>query len=140
MSRTLPRITRDRSRGRSFSCRCPRSEGIPTRHESIEKPMSEVPLHRLYLHYSELPYSLRVLYTAVLLVLGLAYVFAGIYLYHTYAGRAGGSPMVLSYQDVVVAYRGSGQGSRLEAALRGPMRTMLPADQIAPITTWIKEG
>ncbi len=30
------------------------------------------PLHRLYHHYSELPYSVRVLYTATLLVLGLA--------------------------------------------------------------------
>src|SRR6185436_13600274 len=102
--------------------------------------MSEVPLHRLYLHYSELPYSLRVLYTAVLLVLGLAYSFAGIYLYHTYAGRAGGNPMLLTYQDVVVAYRGTGQGSRLEAALRGPMRNMLPADEVEPILNWVKHG
>ena len=38
--------------------------------------MSDAPLHRFYLHYSELPYSLRVLYTAALLVLGLAYLFA----------------------------------------------------------------
>ncbi|MGZ8262524.1 MAG: hypothetical protein ACXW2I_00105 [Burkholderiales bacterium] len=102
--------------------------------------MGDVPLHRLYLHYSELPYSIRVLYTAVLLVLGLAYVFAGIYLYHTYAGRAGGNAMLLTYDDVVVAYRGSGQGSRLEAALRGPMRTMLPADEIGPITKWVQDG
>jgi hypothetical protein len=102
--------------------------------------MSEVPLHRLYLHYSELPYSLRVLYTAVLLVLGLAYSFAGIYLYHSYAGRAGGNPMLLTYQDVVVAYRGTGQGSRLEAALRGPMRNMLPADEVEPILSWVKHG
>lgn len=102
--------------------------------------MSDVPLHRQYLHYSELPYSLRVLYTAVLLVMGLAYGFAGVYLYHTYAGRAGGNPMLLTYQDVVVAYRGSGQGSRLEAALRGPMRSMLPADEATPITSWVQEG
>ena len=32
--------------------------------------MSELPLHRHYLHYTELPYSQRVLYTAALLVLG----------------------------------------------------------------------
>ena len=32
-----------------------------------------LPLHRLYHHYSELPYSLRVLFTATLLVLGLGY-------------------------------------------------------------------
>jgi hypothetical protein len=46
-----------------------------------------VQLHQHYLHYSELPYSMRVLYTAALLVLGLGYLFALIYLYHTYAGR-----------------------------------------------------
>ena len=32
--------------------------------------MSELPLHRHFLHYSELPLSQRVLYTAALLVLG----------------------------------------------------------------------
>jgi len=87
------------------------------------------PLHRFYLHYSELPYSMRVLYTCALLVLGLAYLFAGIYLYHTYAGRAGGNPLLLTYQDIVVAYSGSGKGSRLESALRGPMSSMLPHDE-----------
>jgi len=84
-------------------------------------------------HFSELPASTRVLYTAVLLILGLAYLFGGIYLYHTYAGRAGGNPMLLAYQDIVVAYSGSGANSRLETALKGPMRAMLPADEIAPI-------
>ena len=102
--------------------------------------MSDVPLHRLYLHYSELPYSLRVLYTAVLLVMGLAYLFAGIYLYHSYAGRAGGDPMMMTYRDIVVAYSGSGKGSRLETALRGPMRAMLPAEEIEPIITWVADG
>ena len=50
------------------------------------------PLHRHYLHYSELPYSQRVLYTATLLILGLGYFFALLNLYFTYAGRAGGNP------------------------------------------------
>src|SRR5512134_214316 len=102
--------------------------------------MSEVQLHRLYLHYSELPLSTRVLYTAVLLILGLAYAFGGIYLYHTYAGRAGGNPMLLTYQDIVVAYSGSGSGSRLETSLRGPMRAMLPAEEVKPIFAWIEAG
>lgn len=102
--------------------------------------MGEVPLHRFYLHFSELPYSLRVLFTAVLLVLGIAYLFAGIYLFHSYAGRAGGDPMMVTYRDIVVAYSGSGKGSRLETALRGPMRAMLPADEIDPIIKWIADG
>lgn len=101
--------------------------------------MSDTPLHRFYLHYSELPYSLRVLYTAALLVLGLAYLFAGIYLYHTYSGKDG-NPITLSYEDIVIAYSGSGKDSRLEAALRGPMRSMLPAEEISVVTGWVQEG
>ena len=103
--------------------------------------MSEQPpLHRLYRHYSELPYSQRVLYTMTLLMLGLGYLFALIYVFHTYAGRGGGNPMMLSYDDLVVAYSGSGQGSRLESALRGPMSTMLPADETKAIIAWVQEG
>lgn len=102
--------------------------------------MSDIPLHRLYLHYSEMPLSTRVLYTAVLLILGIAYAFGGIYLYHTYAGRAGGNPLLLTYDDIVVAYSGSGSDSRLETALKGPMRAMLPAEEITPIVAWVRSG
>jgi hypothetical protein len=107
----------------------------------MESTMSDAqPLHRLYRHYSELPYSQRVLYTATLLILGMGYLFALINLYHTYAGRAGGNPMVLTYQDLVVAYSGSGQASRLEAALRGPMSTMLPPDDVNVVVGWVESG
>jgi hypothetical protein len=98
------------------------------------------PLHRLYHHYSELPYSVRVLYTAALLVLGLGYMFALIYVFHTYAGRGTGNKMMLSYEDLVVAYSGSGHGSRLESALQGPMSNMLPAEDGKAIIAWVKEG
>jgi len=102
--------------------------------------MEDVSLHRLYRHYSELPYSLRVLYTAALLVLGMGYLFALINLFHTYAGRAGGNPMMVSYKDILTAYTGSGQGSRLESALRGPMSTMLPPDDASKLINWVHEG
>jgi hypothetical protein len=102
--------------------------------------MSELPLHRHYLHYSELPYSQRALYTATLLILGLGYLFALLNVYFTYAGRAGGNPLILSVQDIVVAYSGSGKGSRLESALRGPMSTMLPADERGAMMAWAAEG
>jgi len=101
--------------------------------------MSDVKLHRHYLHYSELPYSLRVLYTAALLVLGLAYLFALIYLFHTYAGRDG-NPVDLSYNDLIIAYTGSGKGSRMESALRGPMSSMLPADETQAVIAWVQDG
>ena len=101
--------------------------------------MRDIPLHRHYLHYSELPTSMRVLYTAALLVLGLAYIFAGIYLFHTYSGRDGNA-MTLSYDDLVIAYSGSGKGSRLESALRGPMSNMLPPDELGALVKWVQEG
>ncbi len=101
--------------------------------------MSDTPLHRHYLHYSELPTSMRVLYTAALLVLGLAYMFAGLYLFHTYSGRDG-NPMNLSYDDLVIAYSGSGKGSRLESALRGPMSNMLPPDELSVLVLWVQQG
>ena len=101
--------------------------------------MSDVPLHRLYHHYSELPYSLRVLYTAVLIILSIGYLFALIYLFHTYSGRDGNAGS-LSYEDLVVAYTGSGEASRLESALRGPMSTMLPTDELNAMIQWVQQG
>jgi len=106
----------------------------------MEQTMIEPPLHRQFRHYSELPYSQRVLYTGALIVLGLGYLFALIYLFHTYAGRGTGNPMMLSYEDIVVAYSGSGKASRLEAALRGPMATMLPRDELNEIIDWSRSG
>jgi hypothetical protein len=102
--------------------------------------MNDVPLHKLYRHYSEMPYSLRVLYTSALLVLGMAYLFALINLFHTYAGRAGGNPMIVSYKDILTAYTGTGSGSRLESALRGPMSTMLPQDDATRLIDWVHQG
>ncbi len=101
--------------------------------------MTESPLHRHYRHYSELPYSLRALYTAVLVMLSLGYLFALIYLFHTYSGRDG-DPKGMSYEDLVIAYTGSGEASRLESALRGPMSTMLPPDELNSIVDWLQKG
>ena len=102
--------------------------------------MQQEPLHRLYHHYSEMPYSQRFLYTATLLILGGGYLFALLNVYFTYAGKAGGNPLMLSYQDIVVAYSGSGKGSRLESALLGPMSTMLPPDERGVMIAWANEG
>ena len=101
--------------------------------------MTDAPLHRQFLHFSELPYSMRALYTAALLILGMGYLFALIYLFHTYSGKDG-NPMTLSYEDIVIAYSGSGKDSRLESALRGPMSAMLPREESASIGEWVKAG
>ncbi|MGC2775564.1 MAG: hypothetical protein WA418_07990 [Bradyrhizobium sp.] len=102
--------------------------------------MSDSQLHRQFRHFSELPYSERVLYTGTLFVLGMGYLFAMIYLFHTYAGKGTGNPMMLSYQDIIVAYSGSGKASRLESALRGSMSTMLPREELNPIVEWVRTG
>jgi hypothetical protein len=104
-----------------------------------EPTVSDVPLHRLYYHFSELPYSMRVVYTAALILLGMAYLFAGIYLFHSYSGKDG-NPRSLSYDDIVIAYSGSGKASRLESALRGSMAAMLPREEITAIVAWLQEG
>lgn len=101
--------------------------------------MTDAPVHRLYHHFSELPYSMRVLYTATLLMLGTAYLFALIYLFHSYAGKDGDA-RTLSYEDVVIAYTGSGKASRLESALRGSMSAMLPRDEVTTLVSWVQEG
>ncbi|MDP2240800.1 MAG: hypothetical protein Q8K18_11650 [Burkholderiales bacterium] len=101
--------------------------------------MSDAPLHRLFYHFSEMPYSLRCLYTATLLVLGAGYLFALIYLFHSYSGKDG-NPMTLSYEDVVIAYSGSGKDSRLESALRGSMAAMLPQDEVKTLVSWVRDG
>jgi hypothetical protein len=47
---------------------------------------------------------------------------------------------MLSYRDIIVAYSGSGKGSRLESALRGPMSTMLRPDETTAIIAWVQDG
>jgi hypothetical protein len=108
--------------------------------KTTESAWENPPLHRMYHHYSEMPYSERVLYTAVLLLFGLGYLFALANIYDTYAGRAGGNPLILSYRDIVVGYSGTGQASTLEGALGGPMRGMLPADERSTIINWLHQG
>ncbi len=100
--------------------------------------MSVAPLHRLYNHYSELPPSMRILYTGALCILGMGYLFAIIYLTHVYSGRDGKPG--LDEQDLVIAYAGSGKGSTLEAALRGPMSTMLPPEEANALISWAQKG
>jgi len=70
----------------------------------------------------------------------MGYLFALLNVYFTYAGRAGGNPLMLSYDDIVVAYSGSGKGSVIEGALSGPMAGMLPPDERATVMSWVVDG
>lgn len=100
--------------------------------------MAEVQVHRMFFHYSELPWSMRWLYTATLCILGLGYCFAMIQVYATDAGRDGKPG--LSPADIAIAYAGNRTATRLESALSGPMSGMLPSAESGDIITWVHTG
>jgi hypothetical protein len=100
--------------------------------------MSDQPIHRLYRHFKELPVSMRVLFTGTLLVIGMGYLFALIYVYTTDSGRDGKPG--LSVDDIIISYSGSSEGSKIEAALQGPMSAMLSAGDRTQIVSWVRAG
>ena len=100
--------------------------------------MPEVQVHRMFFHYSELPLSVRMLYTATLIVLGLGYLFAMIQIYKSDAGRDGKSG--LSPDDIAISYGGDKSATKLKSALAGPMSGMLPAQERGSIVAWVHRG
>ena len=100
--------------------------------------MNDRAFHRLYRHFQELPVSMRTLFTGALLVLGLGYLFAMLYIFTAHAG-ADGQPG-LSVEDIKVTYSGSKEITPLEGALRGPMSGMLSQKDLATLVEWIREG
>lgn len=92
-----------------------------------------------YLHYREMPMSMRVVYTGTLIMLGFGYMFAAIYLFGSHSGRDGHAA-TLSVEDIVIAYSGTTEGTRLETALRGPMAGMLPRIEIEQVLKWVQGG
>lgn len=91
-----------------------------------------------YPTFDQLPQALKVLYTMVLLILGLGYIFAMIQIYEVHSGRDGRPG--LSVEDIRIAYSGSKTDTRLEAALKGPMAGMLPGEERARIIAWVRQG
>jgi len=89
--------------------------------------------HSQYLH--NLSADSKVLYTMTLLVLGVGYLFAMLQVYEVHAGRDGKPG--LSPTDLVIAYSGSHADTRLEAALKGPMKDRLPDEERKVIFDWI---
>lgn len=91
-----------------------------------------------YPSFQDLPASLRALYLNILVVLGIGYVFALIQIYEVHAGRDGQPG--LSVRDIEIAYRGDRSNTRLEAALHGPMRGMLPDEERMEVIQWLHDG
>jgi hypothetical protein len=100
--------------------------------------MSDQSIHRLYRHFQELPLSMRVLFTGALLVLGLGYLFASIYVYAAHSG-ADGQPG-LTVDDIKVTYSGRAGITKMESALLGSMSGMLPQKDLNTIIDWVHEG
>lgn len=93
---------------------------------------------RFFIPFTELPLVQRVVYTCTLLILGLGYAFASLYVFESHAGRDG-DPM-LSVEDLIIAYSGSKTSTHLESALMGPMSNMLPAEENLQIVDWVRRG
>jgi hypothetical protein len=100
--------------------------------------MTDQPVHRLYRHFQELPVSMRVLFSGALLVLGLGYMFAVLYVFAAHSS-ADGKPG-LSVDDIKITYSGSKETTPLEKALRGPMSGMLPQQDLQTMLDWIRDG
>ena len=99
----------------------------------------EEPVHPLFLHFVELPYSLRILYTGVLCVIGLGYAMSMVYVFDSHADRDGN--WMLSADDMRIAYSGSNTDTVLEAALNGgAMKDMAPAEDKGRIIQWVHNG
>jgi len=100
--------------------------------------MNDQAVHRLYRHFQELPFSMRTLFTGALLVVGLGYLFAMLYIFAAHSA-ADGKPG-LSVDDIKITYSGSKEVTPLEKALRGPMSGMLPQKDLASMLDWIRDG
>jgi len=100
--------------------------------------MNDKAIHRLYRHFQELPVSMRTLFTGALLVVGLGYLFAILYVFAAHSEADGKSG--LSVDDIKITYSGSSETTPLEKALRGPMSGMLPQRDLATLVEWIHEG
>jgi len=83
--------------------------------------------------------SEKLLYTAFLLLMGTGYLMALVYLYTSHEGHDG-RPGV-SIEDIVDTYYGNRSGTRLEAAIRGPMAGYLQQiEDRHEIVAWLKDG
>lgn len=89
--------------------------------------------------FYDCPLSEKLLYSAFLLLMGVGYLMALVYLYTSHQGHDGKPG--LSMEDIVDTYYGNRSGTRLEAAIRGPMAGNIqrPEDR-HEIVAWLKGG
>ncbi len=92
-----------------------------------------------YRRFRDISTSERILDTLFLLTIGLGYLFALTHLYFSHSSRDGKPG--LSIEDVMIAYYGSHDHSRLGAAINGPMEPNLKSktDKLV-ILKWLQNG
>lgn len=88
---------------------------------------------------SNLPITLRALFSSFLIVIGIGYLNAVAYLFlvDVQPGRAAGERL---FESISEKYHGSTSGTRLESALRGTMADKLTAEEREQIFQWINGG
>lgn len=82
--------------------------------------------------------SEKLLYTSFLLLVGLGYLMAIAYLYVTHENND--KQPGLSVEDVAYSYYGNRSGTRLEAAIRGPMASYIEDKDRNVLVAWLKDG
>ena len=83
--------------------------------------------------------SEKLLYTSFLLLMGVGYLMAMVYLYTSHQGHDGKPG--LSINDIADTYYGNRSGTRLEAAIRGTMAGNLQRlEDRHEIVAWLKNG
>ncbi len=83
--------------------------------------------------------SEKLLYSGFLSLIGLGYLMALTYLYTSHEGHDGKPG--LSIEDVAETYYGNRSGTRLEAAVRGPMAGYIQqTEDRHQIVAWLKDG
>jgi len=107
----------------------------------IRRALGRLPVDRVVVKgrtFRECSSSERTLYGSILVVLGLGYCMALVYLYMTHQGLSGKPG--LTVQDVAISYYGNRSGTRLEAMLRGPMLGYAKQPDRDQIFAWLKSG
>jgi len=89
--------------------------------------------------FYDCPLSEKLFYTSFLLLMSAGYLMALVFLYTSHEGHDG-KPGV-SIEDIVDTYYGNRSGTRLEAAIRGPMAGFVQQiEDRHQIVAWLKDG
>ncbi|MDQ6989262.1 MAG: hypothetical protein Q9M19_05205 [Mariprofundaceae bacterium] len=92
-----------------------------------------------YRRFQDISVSEKLLNSMFLLMIAVAYLFALLHMYYAHEGRDGEAG--LSVKDVMIAYHGSHDQTRLGAAIKGSMGANLPSAAAKnDILDWINLG